>query len=351
MKICAITTLVPILSGAGLLICRKAGLVPSDFKGIVISLDATQAETFNKTQNLWFPSDIFGNAPAGSRSSQFFIEPTNVLQEDEQFLLLYYSPNVSRAELDNSLNAVRASPARARILLTRYIEASEELMYMFDYHIVLDDKRSDVIPCKAFFRDIDLCEFKLGNQEISVNCTSGGSSISSECALAPRVYKSVFLGDWGAIGDGLSATSRRVNSQLFDSYIFGGDNIYEIGVASPRDPKLNETYLEHFHSVSVPQYVIEGNHDGFGNYLAQLLYTQHRPNNWVAPFYYFEKRIDIRGTKICFLFINTNQWFLSGQMAFIESVLGSEFCKSSDFITVAGHHPIFSAGATVTIQL
>jgi tartrate-resistant acid phosphatase type 5 len=330
----------------GLLITRNLDFIRSDFEGIVISFDSTQrGKSMNNQTKLWFPHDLFSGALESNQNIESRLGPASVLQQGDLFLVMYYSPAATRAALDSSLHIVREAHTRAKILVSR--DDSDfvgDIIYLFDFHIVWDGKRSGVVPCKTFFHDVDWCEIKLNDRGIAMDCMNKDASLTLECEWAPRMYKSVFLGDWGAIGDGLSATSGRVNNHVFDSYIFGGDNIYEIGITSPRDPKINETYLSHFQGVSVPQYVIEGNHDGFGNYLAQLLYTQYRPTGWVAPFYYFEKRVDIRGTKLCFLFIDTNQWALSGQVAFIESVIGSEFCKSADFITVAGHHPVFSAG-------
>ena len=274
------------------------------------------------------------------------LDDTYCSDMESPFLIMYLESDASRYEIEKCLKWIRESlnaDSRPTILIATSYDFSRlnQFRHLFDLVVSVGDRASE--DCYLNLSEFDTCTHTQVNVGIQSACSKDGSDKAFTCISRELGYKAAFLGDWGSAGEGLALTAREVNSRYYDSYIFGGDNIYEIGIANPRDPKMEEVYLSHFRDVGVDQFVIEGNHDGFGSYLSQLLYSQYR-SLWKAPFYYNSKQIRIRHLSICLVFIDTNQWYISGQLAFIESTLLDGKCSESDYVVVFGHHPIFSAG-------
>ena len=291
---------------------------------------------------VYSPIEYATHFDSGSRLRIKAMSVPSVHMISEGVTVMHAKVGINRPSLDEALNEVRRFPSDGAVLLIdKWSTDLEVIRYLFDLVLVYNDgglKATD--PCTIHLGQDETCKHSISASSVVSECTSN----KYECTLGPRSYRTVFLGDWGALGEGLSQTSKVVNSGVYDSYIFGGDNIYEIGISSPEDDKITDVYVDHFGSVRVPQFVVEGNHDGYGNYLAQLLYSQHKPDSWVAPFYYHHHQVNLRSTSVCFVFIDTNRWDLSGHIAFIESTLSSKDCQQSDFIVVVGHHPVFSCG-------
>jgi tartrate-resistant acid phosphatase type 5 len=295
-----------------------------------------------ETHEIYSPIEYATHLDSGSRSRVKAMNVPSVSILSVGVMVIHTKVGSNRSALDEALNEVRRSASHGAILLVdKWTGEVEKIRYFFDLVLIYNDNRVETTdPCVIHLGQGETCNHTVSASSVVSECTSN----KYECTLGPRSYRTVFLGDWGALGEGLSQTSRVVNSGFYDSYIFGGDNIYEIGISNPEDDKMTDVYADHFGGVRVPQFVVEGNHDGYGNYLAQLLYSQHKPDSWVAPFYYHHHQVNLRSTSVCFLFIDTNRWELSGQIGFIESTLSSKDCQRSDFIVVVGHHPVFSCG-------
>ena len=268
----------------------------------------------------------------------------SVIQLDNTTLGLYFDPGAprTRSQLDAALAEVRSKPDAISVLISPFSDVNtDKIRYLFDFHIVRNGPVSPGDSCTVGVPDGGSCQHSFSAPgQIITTCTD---SSSSTCTVGARSVKFQYISDWGALGKGLTATARSVNANVSDFIVFGGDNVYEMGISNPHDPLMTEVYLNHFRDVPVPQYVIEGNHDGYGSYLSQLLYRQYWPA-WVAEYYFFHRMIKVRGTTTCLLLIDTNDIYQSGQIAFMHTVLGSHECQESDFIVVAGHHPVFSTG-------
>lgn len=262
------------------------------------------------------------------------VSRSDLINIDPKIIILYADTPIDESLLTKIRNRPEDSVA---ILMSDALVADKKIQYLFDFNLIVKDGIVVDDPCSLVVPAASSCKIEYSDA-IHVSC---GSS-SSVCALPSRAIRFSFLGDWGAVGEGLSATARRVNAEVNDFIIFGGDNIYETGIASTNDPKMKEIYLDNFGNLTIPQYVILGNHDRFGNHMAQLVYSQYVPGRWVADFYYYMRRVNVRGTSLCTIFLDTNDLNMSGQMAFLHAALKT--CQQDDWIIVSGHHPVFSTG-------
>jgi len=150
-----------------------------------------------------------------------------------------------------------------------------------------------------------------------------------------------------------------------------GDNFYTTGVSSVESKRFKDTFEDVFtaDSLSIPFYVIAGNHDHYGSVQAQIDYSK-RSTRWKYPdsWYTFSKDVG-DGATIQFVMVDTVilagssdvrdprtgalQRELAGsqlpgpadhqraqsQMAWLEQTLNS---SSADFLVVAGHYPVWS---------
>ena len=307
--------------------------------------EGIQSSNSSLPGRIYAPSNVLDNEQKRHPARIISMWPVQAMRLNESLKMMFIQRGASKSEIERALIEFRESrndPAVVNILVSDVHGSDiDDFRGKFDITIVGEGMSSD--SCFINLAEFRVCEHTFSEGEIVSECGEKENRSRFKCPVLPQRYRIAFLGDWGSMGPGLLATVRQVQARAFDSYIFGGDNIYEIGIANPKDAKLDELYVDNFKDVQVPQWVIEGNHDGFGSYLSQLLYSQYR-DFWKAPFYYYNQTVNIRGLRICQVFVDTNQWDMSAQTSFLESVLGSDDCQSSDFIMVSGHHPIFSAG-------
>eukprot|EP00795_Rhopilema_esculentum_P001385 gene1385-15793_t len=137
-----------------------------------------------------------------------------------------------------------------------------------------------------------------------------------------------------------------------------GDNFYNSGVKDVHDKRFSQTfekvYTKKFHYV--PWYFVAGNHDHYSNVSAQIAYSKVSPR-WQFPHFFHSKVHKIPGTdkSVHAIFIDTtllshiceknrrdNEPLVHGQLQWITNELKK---SKSDYLIVAGHHPILSAGA------
>jgi len=227
-------------------------------------------------------------------------------------------------------------PQATRVLLSAGNTDVSRYRYLFDFHLTASNIKEDDCNINV---DSGPCDHNVQGTSVLTQCKAGVKRLCQ----STRPVRVAFISDWGFLGDGLTATAAGASKRGYDRYIFGGDNVYESGIISPTDARMNDLYLNNFNKVAVPQYVVEGNHDALGNYLAQLLYSQYQ-DKWRAEYYYFNHTVSSRDVSVCLLLIDTEKLGMSGQEAFIHSILGSSHCQKSDFIVLAGHHPVFSSG-------
>lgn len=136
-----------------------------------------------------------------------------------------------------------------------------------------------------------------------------------------------------------------------------GDNFYYTGVSSVDDPRFFSTFEHVYTSPALEKatwYMIAGNHDHASNVSAQIAYTK-RSRRWYFPHFFYTQVIQIPGSSstIQLVLIDTtllccgNQKNLKklpkqeDQLRWIEETLQQ---STADYLIVAGHHPILSAG-------
>lgn len=186
------------------------------------------------------------------------------------------------------------------------------------------------------------------------------------------------VGDWGGDSDHQPTTAAQVSTAYGMSRIAAntsaqgvlllGDNFYYDGVSSPSSTRFKQTF-EDVYTVAefkqLPFHVIAGNHDYRGNVNAQLQYKDSSgrwqfPSLWYNLPFSFTSSSGKRRT-VQFLMIDTvnlagnsddvckgcvllgpeNGSSAEKQWAWIADQLRS---STADFLWVAGHYPIFSAG-------
>mmetsp|Transcript_77776 Transcript_77776/g.137165 ORF Transcript_77776/g.137165 Transcript_77776/m.137165 type:complete len:346 (-) Transcript_77776:44-1081(-) len=191
------------------------------------------------------------------------------------------------------------------------------------------------------------------------------------------------LGDWGGKSDGHPttkaqiSTARGMSSVTEDLNARGvlllGDNFYEAGVQSCTSKRFQETFEEVYSEdlfKGLPFYVIAGNHDHDGNVSAQVDYKDEL-GRWHFPSLYYNLNFTFQASKArtaqlvmidtvslaglssddclgCELPGPKHLGSAESQWSWIEDQLKS---STADFLFVAGHYPIYSAGndGTTTI--
>ena len=313
--------------------------LPSNLEVPVVVSAANTSDEIRASGSIIVPSERIANSHLSQLGAFVPLEPFNSFALSLDVLVMRSTNTPDRELIDRGLNEVRSFTGTT-VLVS---ETSERTLFwrLFDFIMITGTtSMSSKDACVFHLSPSEVCTHKFFVDSVETTCPNSSTTI---CAIKPRELTLAFLGDWGAVGEGLSGTAAAVAAGYYDRVIFGGDNIYEIGITNPQDPKMEEVYRSHFSRLAVPQHVIEGNHDGYGNYLAQLQYSQYN-EWWDAPFYYFNSTWQARGTSACLVNIDTNQLELSAQRSFLINVLSSENCRNSDFVVVSGHHPIFSAG-------
>lgn len=193
------------------------------------------------------------------------------------------------------------------------------------------------------------------------------------------------VGDWGGLSDshptsvgqvaaaaGMSKVAHELGVQ---GILLLGDNFYSHGVTDSSSERFAETFenvytVDHFKNL--PFYVLAGNHDHIGNVDAQVEYKDkygrwHFPSLWYSMNFSVDASSGAKRT-VQFLMIDTvtlvghsddvcDQCTRPGpaDLAGAESQWGwlEDQLKSSDadFLWVAGHYPIYSAGNDGTNHL
>lgn len=196
----------------------------------------------------------------------------------------------------------------------------------------------------------------------------------SFCNVYPQQESLHFLaiGDWGREGKFLQKETADMMGKYAESnpanfIVSTGDNFYEMGIKSVDDPLVKSCFEDVYNSASlqIPWYITYGNHDYGYNAKAQLDLSKVN-NRWKfnSSYYSFDEELS-DGTKIQFLFVDTNpfiekykivsdqekEWQNSAeqlikqdwnqQLKWLESSLKN--CDA-DWKIVIGHHPVLSGG-------
>ncbi len=180
------------------------------------------------------------------------------------------------------------------------------------------------------------------------------------------------IGDWGRQGMHLQKETADMMGKYADEnpaefVISTGDNFYEYGISSVYDSLIQKSFENIYTAASlqIPWYITFGNHDYAADPKAQIELTKFNPR-WKFPssYYSIDKELE-DGTRIQFLFLDTNpfvqKYYTYGekypelknfaeqvskedwkqQLKWLESSLKN--CDA-DWKIVVGHHPVLSGG-------
>jgi tartrate-resistant acid phosphatase type 5 len=175
----------------------------------------------------------------------------------------------------------------------------------------------------------------------------------------------IVFGDWGRNGETdqveVAAQMAKAAQGIGAKFIISvGDNFYENGVTSEKDPQWQSSFENVYGdaALQVPWYSILGNHDYHGNCDAQIAYGQSHPR-WVMPARYFlrSEKIDAE-TTADFFYLDTTPMVsiyyaqdqthehvrtqdVPKQLAWFKDALAS---SKAQWKIVIAHHPIYSGG-------
>ncbi|CAI5990303.1 unnamed protein product [Closterium sp. NIES-64] len=204
---------------------------------------------------------------------------------------------------------------------------------------------------------------------------TGGSSFSSSAAA-----RFLVLGDWGRDGEynqSLVATQMaRVAADMAPQFVIStGDNFYDSGIADVAAQQFTTSFMNVYSqaSLQVPWYSVLGNHDYYGNALAQLHpHLSARDPRWVC------RRSMVLSLPLCsnaqgvsctdlldiFLYdttplvreyrsephrsldwrgLNANNW-TKQERAQLKELEGWLRNSQATWKVVIGHHPVYSFG-------
>jgi len=181
------------------------------------------------------------------------------------------------------------------------------------------------------------------------------------------------IGDWGREGKYLQKETADMMGKYADEnpvkfVVSTGDNFYETGIKTINDSLVKRSFDDIYTSKSlqVPWYITLGNHDYGDNAQSQIDLSKVNPR-WKFPSRYYSTEEELPdGTKITFLFVDTNPFITEylkfnadetelyqksvddlnaqgweHQLKWLESSLKN--CDA-DWKIVIGHHPVFSGG-------
>ena len=205
-------------------------------------------------------------------------------------------------------------------------------------------------------------------------------------ATAPAPpFSLVAVGDWGGDGDLFPTTIAQVKAAKGMAQVAAdigavgvlllGDNFYYNGVKEVSSPRFKKTFEDVYTPNAfnnLPFHVIAGNHDWKGNVHAQIQYSAH-DKRWHFPSLYYTLSYNFTASDggrrtIDLLMIDTvglagnsddvcKGCELRGpadppsaevQWAWLSRHLNT---STADFLWVAGHYPIYSAGQDGTTKL
>jgi len=219
-------------------------------------------------------------------------------------------------------------------------------------------------------------------------------------ASIANAFTLLSIGDWG---DEQGLVGSHLNEFVVQESPYAvlmlGDNFYERGVTSVKDPLFVNTFQVPFSKLNCKFYVCAGNHDWYGNVSAEIEYSNVDPaRKWIFPSLYYTRTFEQNGVRVFVVFVDT--WTLKGgdtvlshnaetgefslnpdgldqavangelkphvaeqmrlefrnvpdfkpapnakQYDWLESVLSSNDAKSANWVLVCGHFPVHSASA------
>ncbi|CAE7275255.1 ACP5 [Symbiodinium natans] len=206
--------------------------------------------------------------------------------------------------------------------------------------------------------------------------------------LLPAVWAGpsfLAVGDWGGHSDHHPTTHGQVEAAAgmakvakdkgAEMVLLLGDNFYDHGVQSTNSPRFSETFEEVYCKGDLPDlpfWVVAGNHDHRGNVSAQLAYSRDS-RQWNFPSLYYNLTYDWKastGAPRTLELLMLDTILLAGPSD--DSCLGCELpgphstvhaeaewqwlaeklnSSTADFLWVAGHYPIYSAGSDGTTRV
>ena len=156
----------------------------------------------------------------------------------------------------------------------------------------------------------------------------------------------VAFGDWGENTSDFRTSSQSVKliEPRPNFTVLLGDNFYDYGVRSTRDPLWG--LFEDIQSSSPVFYALLGNHDYGQSIDAQSAYSYVNPA-WVMPARYYYRLIPFGRTRICALFMDSYD-LDEPQLNWANLVLVSDACAHpSAYRFVFTHYPIHTVGIFV----
>lgn len=114
-----------------------------------------------------------------------------------------------------------------------------------------------------------------------------------------------------------------------------GDNFYDKGVESTKDPQWKTKFIAPYQLLNFQFFAVLGNHDHYGNYRAEIEYSLNQ-KKWIMPgrYYHFSKM------EVDFFGIDSED-FDPTQISWLNTTLKA---STSVWKIVFGHHPIYSYG-------
>lgn len=176
------------------------------------------------------------------------------------------------------------------------------------------------------------------------------------------------IGDWGRDGAShqrdVAARMGEHATRIGSAFVLSvGDNFYEDGVQSVRDPQWRTSFEDVYtaRSLQTPWYAILGNHDYHGVPQAQIDYSAVSPR-WRMPARHFVQTFTTPdGQRVELFAIDTNPFVtkyhtdkrsamranvatqdVAAQLQWLDGVLAA---SRADWKIVTGHHPVFSGGS------
>jgi tartrate-resistant acid phosphatase type 5 len=191
--------------------------------------------------------------------------------------------------------------------------------------------------------------------------TGALAALPLPAAAAAAPLRFFVIGDWGrdgahhqrAVADAMAAASTARDPRFIVS---AGDNFYENGVASVRDPQWQTSFERIYAAPSLqkPWHVILGNHDYRGNVAAQLDYARVSPR-WHLPARTYTHTAPVGdGTTVEFFCLDTSP-FIRAYLGTTTRIADQHPRAQRDWLDAAlarstaqrriviGHHPIYTA--------